>query len=66
MKKENTSTVGLHLIPGASDGILTYADGIGDPEYQPLDTDKEPGAMQNDINKELRDRLQEETEWYEG
>lgn len=65
IKKENTSVLGLHLIPGAGDGVLTYSDGIADPEYEHLDSSEEKGDMQSNINKELRDAVNTEVGWCE-
>lgn len=68
MKKKNTTALGLHLVPGSADGILTYSDGIADISYESLKKEPgdEPGAFQSDINKELKEAIQEESDWYEG
>ena len=65
MEKTNTVALGLHLVPGSSDGILTYSDGIADTEYEHLDKEKPKGAIQSDINKELTKALSSEIDWYE-
>lgn len=65
MEKTNTTALGLHLIPGSSDGILTYSDGIADVNYEHLGADKQKGALQSDVNKELRNALSSEIDWYE-
>ena len=31
--KENVSAIGLHIVPGTGDGILTDSDGIMDVDY---------------------------------
>lgn len=63
--KENVSALGLHLVPGAGDGVLAYSDGIADTEYEHLDPSKEKGDMQSNINKELKEAVISETEWHE-
>ena len=65
MEKTNTTALGLHLIPGSEDGILTYSDGIADTEYKHLDDNKPKGAYQSEINEELRKALSSEIDWYE-
>lgn len=65
MEKTTTTTVGLHLVPGSSDGVLTYSDGIADTEYEHLNEEEPKGAFQSEINKELRDAILSELDWYE-
>lgn len=65
LRKENISALGLHLVPGAGDGILTYSDGIADVNYEHIDESKEKGDYQSNINKELRDAILSQSGWYE-
>ena len=65
MVKKNTTALGLHLVPGSEDGVLTYSDGIADIEYKHLDDEKPKGAFQSEINKELTEALSSEIDWHE-
>lgn len=65
MEKTNTTAIGLHLIPGSADGILTYSDGIADVNYEHLDNSESKGALQSEINKELKEALFSELDWHE-
>lgn len=65
MEKTNTIALGLHLVPGSSDGVLTYSDSIADIEYKHLDENKPDGGFQSEINKELKEALSSEINWYE-
>lgn len=65
MKKENLTVLGLHLVPGSGDGILTYSDGIADVEYEHIDPSEEKGDFQSNINKELKEAIVSEAEWQE-
>lgn len=65
MKKENLTALGLHLVPGSGDGILTYSDGIADVEYEHIDPSTEKGDLQSNINKELKEAIVSEAEWQE-
>lgn len=65
MEKTNTTALGLHLIPGSADGILTYSDAVADTEYESLTPGKPKGAIQSEINKELREAVSTEVDWYE-
>lgn len=66
LTKENVTALGLHLIPGSGDGVLTYSDGIADLEYEHIDPEKGKGGFQNEINKELKEAIISESEWYEN
>lgn len=63
--KKNVSALGLHLVPGAGDGILAYSDGIADTEYEHIDPSVEIGDLQSNINRELKEAVTSEIEWYE-
>lgn len=68
MEKKETSAVGLHLVAGAEDGILTYSDNVADTDWEHLGTEQPRGAMQSEVNKELRDSILSviyESEWAE-
>lgn len=66
MKKTNTTAVGLHLVAGSSDGILTYSDNIADTEYEHLDRPTTTrGALQSEINKELTKAIKDLDDWHE-
>lgn len=65
MEKTNTTVLGLHLVPGSADGVLTYSDGIADVTYKHLDDSKPQGALQSEINSELTEALSSEIDWYE-
>lgn len=63
--KKDVSALGLHLVPGAGDGVLTYSDGIADTEYEHIDPSVEMGDLQSNINRELRNAVTSEIEWHE-
>lgn len=65
MEKSNTTSIGLHLVPGSSDNILAYSDGIADVEYEHLDKEKGTGDFQSEINKELKNAIENEITWFE-
>lgn len=65
-EKKNTTALGLHLVPGAGDGIITYSDGIADVSYKHIDSsNKTVGDLQSNINKELKEAIVSESEWQE-
>lgn len=65
LKKENLTALGLHLVPGAGDGIIAYSDGIADVSYEHIDSTLETGDFQSNINKELKEAIVSESEWQE-
>lgn len=65
MTKENVSAIGLHIVSGTGDGILTYSDGIMDNEYVHLDPNIENGEFQHNINSELKNAIANEMNWHE-
>lgn len=66
MEKTNVTVLGLHLVPGSADGVLTYSDNIADTEYESLNPEKKgKGAFQSEINQELKEAIFSELDWYE-